>query len=120
MPMNRREFLATGAAFAATSRFGIGPAKATLLNRVRPGMPGWPDDASWAALARETGGRVARVTVPKLDTAEARRQLKNPFNIADQAGLTESSGWLDAWRSQTSAYMVAAESAPDVAAAVRF
>jgi FAD/FMN-containing dehydrogenase len=118
--MNRREFLATGTAFAAISGVGIAPAKAAALNRVRPGMPGWPDDAMWANLARETGGRLARVTLPKLETAEARQQLKNPFYIADQPGLTESSGWLDAWRSEASAYMVVAESASDVAAAVRF
>jgi len=83
-------------------------------------MPGWPDDAAWAALKRETNGRLQQVTLPKLDTAEAKQLLKNPFYIADQPGLTESSGWFDAWRSQPSAYMVAAENTSDVAAAVRF
>ena len=53
-------------------------------------------------------------------TPDAKKLLANPFYIADQPGLTESSGWLDAWRSSPSAYVVAAESAADVVAAVRF
>jgi FAD/FMN-containing dehydrogenase len=118
--MNRRDFLGTGLSLASAAAFGIPPAKAAPLNRVRPGLPGWPDDAAWAALKRETNGRLQQVTLPKLETAEAKQLLKNPFYIADQPGLTESSGWLDAWRSQPSAYMVAADSAEDVAAAVRF
>ena len=118
--MNRREFIATSIGLAAVSAAGVPPAKAAPLNRVRPGMPGWPDDAAWAALRRETNGRLQQVSLPKLDTAEAKQLLANPFYIGDEPGLTQSSGWLDAWRSQPSAYMVAAESAADVAAAVRF
>ncbi len=118
--MNRREFIATSIGFAAVSAAGAPPAKAAPLNRVRPGMPGWPDDTAWAALRRETNGRLQQVSLPKLDTAEAKQLLVNPFYIGDEPGLTQSSGWLDAWRSQPSAYMVAAESATDVAAAVRF
>ncbi|HEX7948034.1 MAG TPA: FAD-binding oxidoreductase, partial [Phenylobacterium sp.] len=46
--------------------------------------------------------------------------LDDPFYIGDQPGLTQSTGWLDAWRTAPSAYVVAAQSASDVAAAVRF
>ncbi len=118
--MNRREFIATGIGIAAISAAGMPPAKAAPLNRVRPGMPGWPNDAAWAALNRDTNGRLQKVGLPKLDTAEAKQLLANPFYVGDEPGLTQSSGWLDAWRSQPSVYMVAAESAADVAAAVRF
>jgi FAD/FMN-containing dehydrogenase len=118
--MNRREFIATGISLAAMSAAGIPPAKAAPLNRVRPGTPGWPDDAAWAALKRETNGRLQQVNPPKLDTTEAKQFLANPLYIGDEPALTQSSGWLDAWRSQPSAYMVAAESTADVAAAVRF
>ena len=83
-------------------------------------MPGWPNDAAWATLNRETNGRLQKISLPKLDTTEAKQLLANPFYVGDEPGLTQSSGWLDAWRSQPSAYMVAAESAADVAAAVRF
>jgi FAD/FMN-containing dehydrogenase len=119
--MNRREFVATGLGLAALSAAGIAPAKAApMATRIRPGAAGWPDDAAWAALKRETHGRLQQITVPKLDTAEGRQRLTNPFYIADEPGLTESSGWLDAWRSQPSAYAVAAETVEDIAAAVRF
>jgi FAD/FMN-containing dehydrogenase len=118
--MNRRQFIATAVGLGVSSAARIVPAKAAPLNRVRPGMPGWPDDAAWAALKRETNGRLQQVGLPKLDTAEAKQLIANPFYVADQPGLTQSSGWFDAWRSQPSAYMVAAESAADVAAAVRF
>ncbi|MEJ0066980.1 MAG: FAD-binding protein [Caulobacteraceae bacterium] len=71
-------------------------------------------------MSEATGGRLAPVSVPKQDGPEAKALLSNPFYIGDQPGLTESSGWLDAWRSSPSAYAVAAESAADVAATVRF
>ncbi len=118
--MNRRQFIGTGLGLAVASAARIRPAKAVPLNRVRPGTAAWPDDAAWAALKRETDGRLQQVTLPKLDTADARQLIGNPFYVADQPGLTQSSGWFDAWRSQPSAYMVAAENASDVAAAVRF
>jgi FAD/FMN-containing dehydrogenase len=51
---------------------------------------------------------------------EILRNLRNPFFIGDQPWATQSSGWLDAWRSAPSAYAVAAESAADVVAAVNF
>ena len=87
---------------------------------MRPGLPGWPSEADWASLNQAVGGRLSPVTLPALDQADAKALMSNPFYIGDQPGLTQSSGWLDAWRSSPSAYMVAAESAADVAAAVRF
>jgi FAD/FMN-containing dehydrogenase len=83
-------------------------------------MGGWPVEADWAALDQATYGRLARVSAPALVASDAQRLLANPFFVGDQPGLTQSSGWLDAWRSSPSAYVVAAESAADVAAAVRF
>jgi FAD/FMN-containing dehydrogenase len=58
--------------------------------------------------------------MPTENGSHAKRLLANPFYIRDQPGLTQSSGWLDAWRSSPSAYVVAAENASDVVAAVRF
>jgi FAD/FMN-containing dehydrogenase len=46
--------------------------------------------------------------------------LKNPYYIGDEAGLTQTLGWADAWTSKPSAYAVAAESTQDVVAAVNF
>jgi FAD/FMN-containing dehydrogenase len=118
--MNRRDLIAAGASLTVAAALGARPARAAAVARVRPGMPGWPSDADWAELGRATGGRLAPVTLPDLSAPAAKAQLTNPFFIGDQPGLTESSGWLDAWRSAPSAYGVAAESAADIAAAVRF
>ena len=119
--MNRRHLLGASVSLTAIAALGARPAAAAAAtSRVRPGRPGWPTDADWTQLSQATGGRLAPVSLPKLDGPDAKALLSNPFYIADQPGLTESSGWLDAWRSSPSAYVVAAESAADVAAAVRF
>ncbi len=47
-------------------------------------------------------------------------QLKNPYYIRDQAGLTQTSGWADAWTSTPSAYAVVVRQTADVVAAVNF
>jgi FAD/FMN-containing dehydrogenase len=83
-------------------------------------MPGWPLETEWAALNEATNGRLARVSPVAVDALNADKLLSNPFYIADHVALTQSAGWLDGWRSSPSAYVVAAESAADVAAAVRF
>jgi FAD/FMN-containing dehydrogenase len=118
--MKRRHFLGAGLAWGTASALGLAPAKAAVISRVRPGMSGWPTAAEWAALNQATNGRLSPVSLPKLDGPDAHKLLANPFYVGDQPGLTQSSGWLDAWRSSRSAYVVAAESAADIAAAVRF
>lgn len=118
--MTRRHFLGASLALTTAAALGVLPAKAARRTRVRPGEPGWPADADWAGLNRATGGRLAPVTLPDLSDPAVRKLALNPFYLGDQPGLTQSSGWLDAWRSAPSAYVVAAESAADVAAAVRF
>jgi FAD/FMN-containing dehydrogenase len=46
--------------------------------------------------------------------------LGNPFFVGDQPELTQTSGWLDAWSSRPSAWVVAAQRTEDVVAAVEF
>ena len=118
--MNRRHFLGSSLALAAGYALGLPPGSTAAITRVRPGMPGWPTDADWDALNRLTNGRLSRVTVPKLDGLDGKKVLTNPFHVGDEPGLTQSSGWLNAWRSSPSAYVVTARSAADVAAAVSF
>jgi hypothetical protein len=83
-------------------------------------MPGWPADTDWARLNQLVGGRLAPVHLPDFEDPSLRTLLRDPFYIGNQPGLTQHSGWLDAWRSSPSAYVVAAKSASDVAAAIRF
>ncbi len=47
-------------------------------------------------------------------------ELKNPYFIGDQAGGTQTSGWLDGWTSAPSAYAVVTRRTEDVVAAVNF
>ena len=113
--MKRRQFLkaslAAGAMAAAPSF-----AAATPMRRVRPGEPGWPGADAWAELGRAVGGRLSPGVVPQASAAD----LANPFFVGDQPGLAQSSGWLDAWRSVPSAYVVDARRTADVVAAVNF
>lgn len=118
--MRRRHFLAASLALAGSSVAGLTSATGTPVSRVRPGTPGWPSEAQWESLKQAVGDRLAPVALPDLADPVVRELLANPFYLGDQPGLTQNSGWLDAWRSAPSAYVVAAESATDVAAAVRF
>ena len=118
--LGRREVLAALGATALPARGRAASPDATPLRRVRPGEPGWPDREAWAGLSRAVGGRLAPVTLPQPAPADAPSLFSNPFWLRDQPGLTQSSGWLDAWRSAPSAYVVRAHDAGDVSAAVRF
>jgi FAD/FMN-containing dehydrogenase len=134
--MNRREFLA---ACAIVPVVGPGPlfrpARATegavgrTLARIRPSSPDWPSDQAWEQLKQAVGGRLVKIETPlaactQPDGAEACatlfRELKNPYYIRDQVGITQTLGWIDGWTYQPSAYAVAARQASDVVAAVNF
>jgi FAD/FMN-containing dehydrogenase len=97
--------------------------------RARPGDPSWPEPSRWDELKEAVGGRLTKIASPLAvcrDPAEAAqcdalfRELKNPYFIGDRVDLTQTTGWVDAWTSQPSAYAVAAENARDVVAAVNF
>jgi FAD/FMN-containing dehydrogenase len=98
-------------------------------SRVRPGDAGWPSAAQWGALKDAVGGRLLQPISPFAGCAsapdnpacrDAMQQIANPYYIRDQPALTQTSGWVDAWLSQPSAYAVAAQSTADVVAAVNF
>lgn len=112
--LERRHFLALAGAAA-----GVGPlARPALAAAERP---------DWGRLKAQLGDRLqpvhsplvaARVGSVAVDPLFA--SLKNPYFISDQPGLTQTLGWTDGWTSEPSNYVVAAESAADVAAAVDF
>src|SRR5207237_1525902 len=135
--MNRRHFLKTAAAIPALA-VGCSPLHKTSENpvapglparRVRPGDPAWPSAASWDRLNREVEGRLLQVQSPlaacqnapgSAACAEVFRKLRNPYFIGDEPGLTQTSGWVDAWTSAPSVFAVAATKTEDVVAAVNF
>src|SRR3984893_5307141 len=99
------------------------------VRRARPSDPSWPGAARWDELNRAVGGNLIRLQSPLAGCAVAAdsalcqdvlENLKNPYYIGDQPGLTQTSGWVDAWISAPSAYAVAARTTADVVAAVNF
>lgn len=109
------------------------PARATgatrSLSRIRPGDAAWPSAASWTRLSESVGGRLVEVRSPLAVCVDAPsstacahlfQELKNPYFLGDEVGLTQTLGWVDAWTSQPSVYAVAAQTTNDVVAAVNF
>src|SRR5277367_553190 len=104
-------------------------AAARVGRRVRPGDRGWPSAEDWDRLHEAVGGRLVKVRSPLVECraaptgaacAQLFTQLRNPYYIGDEPGLTQTLGWVDAWSFAPSVYAVAAEQTGDVAAAVRF
>ena len=134
--MRRRDLLKTAASttfLSAMRNLALAQPPATTTgplarSRPRPGDSTWPSSASWDALKRDVGGRLLVPNSPftnclmRSDAAceVALNSQRNPFYLGDQVALTQTSGWVDAWTSQPSAYAVAAASTADVAAAVKF
>lgn len=117
--LSRRVLLGSIAAVPANAAIGRAPLPLVhSVARPRPGSAGWPTQPEWNSLSRMVGGRlIPGGQASKPPTAEL---LSNPFYVGDQVGLTQSSGWVGAWRSEPSVYAVRAQNASDVAAAVRF
>jgi FAD/FMN-containing dehydrogenase len=136
--MNRRRLLKSAAAAALLP--GLAPqtfaaaaedvaASDLGLSRVRPGDPAWPAKASWERLKSDVGGRLIEVQWPLrpcrddpagLSCDDVFAGLRNPYYVADQVGLTQTTGWLDAWSSQPSVYAIAAKTTGDVVAGINF
>jgi FAD/FMN-containing dehydrogenase len=128
--LSRRRLLqiSAGLPFITTMASGAS-ATAPLQVRVRLGDPAWPSEASWDQLDRDVGGRLVKVRSPLADcvggTPDAAceqifKELKNPYYLGDEVGLTQSLGWVGAWTSEPSVYAVAAKTTQDVVAAVNF
>jgi FAD/FMN-containing dehydrogenase len=129
--MQRRTLLKAAAVLPLFSRFAaLAPrVAAQAAQTVRPGEPGWPSPAEWAALNESVGGRLVQVqsafTVCEPDAGSAAcgdlfQNLMDPFYIDQSVNLTQTLGWIDAFTSEPSAYAVLAASSADVSAAVNF
>lgn len=132
--MHRRKLLKSAATVALMG--GAAPftaiqatRAATPRRRVRPYDPEWPTAAEWDNLGKAVGGRLEPVVSPLANCVReangrlcksALKDLANPFFIQDQAGGTQSAGWVDGWTPAPSVYTVVPERAEDVAATVNF
>ncbi len=99
------------------------------FQRVRPSDSSWPSPSEWQELDRAVSGRLIKVSSPLSVCKESPttpscaalfRALKNPYYIGDQVGLTQTTGWVDAWTCAPSVYAVAAAETEDVVAGVDF
>jgi len=127
--MNRRAFLK---AIGSAAMLPILPRRllaSTNFRRRCPSDAAWPSQSAWKQLNEAVGGNLIPVDFPlsvlKTDPDSAASKLlleniKNPYYIGDQPGLTETLGWVDAWATKPSVYAVAARNAHDIAAAVNF
>jgi FAD/FMN-containing dehydrogenase len=106
-----------------------GTTVAANLRRCRPSDAAWPSKSAWKRLNETVGGNLIPVDFPLSilksdpDSDAAKillKDIKNPYYIREQPGLTETLGWVDAWSTQPSVYAVAARNAQDIAAAVNF
>src|SRR5260370_2732681 len=127
--MNRRAFLK---AIGSAALLPILPRRlsaSTNFRRRRPSDATWPSQSAWKRLDEAVGGNLIPVHFPlsllKTDPAGAAAKLlsenlKNPYYIGDQPGLTQTLGWVDAWATKPSVYAVAASNTHDIAEAVNF
>ncbi len=127
--MNRRAFLKMSGAAALSPLSPRRRSMGSVTRRLRPSDAGWPSKKAWKELKDAVGGNLIPVDFPitacrsGLDSAECKKlfeNLKNPYYIGDQPGLTETLGWIDAWSTKPSVYAVAARSAQDISASVNF
>src|SRR5579864_3515615 len=127
--MNRRSFLK---ATSAVSLLGLWPRRVfakSPIHRVRPSDSAWPSKDAWKRLNDAVGGNLIAVASPinaclsspqSADCQTLFTNLKNPYYIGDNPGVTQTLGWVDAWATKPSVYAVAARNADNVAAAVNF
>ena len=135
--MNRRTLLKHLAAIPLLPR--LWPNVSTLLLNALPSKPflrrvrasdlSWPSAAGWEKLKQQVGGQLIPVQFPLTacqsapDLASCQdilNNLKNPYYVGDQPGLTQTLGWANAWVTKPSVYAVAARDANDIAAAINF
>ena len=130
-PLWARELWGTGNSLARNvgSANPQNAARAGAQNRRRPSDANWPSPAAWKRLNDEVDGNLIPVEFPieacVKDTGSAACQnllnnIHNPYYIGDQPGLTQTLGWVDAWVSKPSVYVVEASNADHIAAAVNF
>jgi FAD/FMN-containing dehydrogenase len=127
--MNRRDFLKSSGAAALLPILPRHLSARKNIRRSRPSDATWPSQLAWKQLNEAVSGNLIPVDFPlsllKTDLSGAAakqlwKNIRNPYYIGDQPGLTQTLGWVDAWATKPSAYAVAARNANDIAQAVSF
>ena len=100
-----------------------------LKTYCKPSQSCWPNVNEWQKLNQQVEGRLitpgAYIKPCQIDSKsqacqETLKSISNPFILEDQSGATQSTGWLNAWNSSPSNYVVAAKNTQDIVQAVNF
>src|SRR5262249_5349009 len=127
--MNRRAFLKTSGLTALLPLWRRSLLAGKTFRRRRPSDADWPSGTAWKRLNDQVDGNLITVEFPseacikEIDGAGCKSliaNIKNPYYIGEQPGLTQTLGWVDAWFTKPSVYAVAAKDANHVAAAINF
>jgi FAD/FMN-containing dehydrogenase len=127
--LNRREFLKASGAVSLSHLWPRSAFASPAIRRVRPADASWPSKEAWKRLNEAVGGNLIPVdfpmnacmsSSPSADCKTLFANLKNPYYIGDNPGITQTLGWVDGWATKPSVYAVAARNADDIAAAVNF
>jgi hypothetical protein len=129
LKMNRREFLKRCGLAGLTALSPRSVLATQPFSRRRPYDSDWPSPSAWKRLNDQVDGNLVPVEFPLdaciKDTNSVACQnlaanIRNPYFIGDQPGLTQTLGWVDTWFTKPSVFAVAAKNADHVAAAVDF
>src|ERR1700733_8672262 len=116
MPHSRRALLkAAGSLLLLPVLAGrsLAAAVTTNIRRLRPSDSAWPSQAAWQRLNAAVGGKLIPVPFALNDlrsspdsaaAAELLKELRNPYWIADQVGMTQTLGGVDAWATRPRIY----------------
>lgn len=127
--MDRRTFLKRSGLTALLPLWPRSLLAGETFRRRRPSDFDWPSKTAWKQLNDAVDGNLISVEWPleacikDVDGAACQSliaDIKNPYYVGDQAGLTQTLGWVDAWFTKPSVYAVAAKDANHVVAAVNF
>ena len=102
--VDRRAFLKTSGAALLLPLSPAGFSEGPISHRLRPPDAGWPSKEAWKQLKDAVGGNLIPVEFPLTacasapDSVECKtlfENLKNPYYIGDQPGLTQTLGWVE-------------------------
>jgi len=127
--MDRRNFLKRWGLTATLPLWPRSLFAEKSFRRRRPSDADWPSKAAWKRLSDDVDGNLIPVEFPieacvkDVDSAACKSlitNIKNPYYIGDEPGITQTLGWVDAWFTKPSVYAVAAKNANHIGAAVNF
>ena len=129
MPISRKKFVRSCVLLASVllKPFSVFAAAgesipvSPVYKRVRPSDAAWPSPKNWDELGKLLNGNLIKLKSPFTAGNESLfKDIKNPYFNNSHPAVTQSLGWVDAWRCEPSIYVVAAKTSADVAAAIKF